>query len=150
MNQLKGIPIAVEGVAPGMALSHGNALPLLHEIAILLDDLVATGKSASIDLRSLPMLPDDYETLRAALGEGEVSATVNALGPTQVYETAVHGVWWITHRNAAGDVIAEFIEVTCSPGILTTHPADARAAAAMLHSRLARPAPTMQGDDHAG
>lgn len=150
MNRLEDIPVTVEGAALGMAASHGNALPLLHEIAILLDDLAATGKSASIDLRSLPMLPDDYETLRAALGEGEVSATVNALGPTQVYETAVHGVWWITHRNAAGDVIAEFIEVTYSPGILTTHPADAHAAAEMLHSRLARPAPTTQGDDHAG
>lgn len=150
MNRLKDIPVTVEGTPPDMARSHGNTLPLLYEIAVLLDDLVATGKSASIDLRSLPMLPEDYETLHAALGEGEVSAAVNALGPTQVRETAVHGVWWITHRNAAGDVIAEFIEVTYSPGILTTHPADASAAAAMLHSRLARPAPTMQGDDHAG
>lgn len=145
MNRLEDIPVTVEGAAPGMAVSHGNALPLLHEIAILLDDLAATGKSASLDLRSLPMLPDDYETLRAALGEGEVSATVNALGPTQVYETAVHGVWWITHRNAAGDVTAEFIEVTYSPGILKTHPADARAAAETLRSRM-----MMQGDDHAG
>lgn len=145
MNHIKGIPIAADGAPSVTAMSHGNALPLLHEIGVLLTDLVTTGKSASIDLRSLPMLPDDYEKLREALGQGEVSATVDALGPSQVRETAIHGVWWVTHRNADGEVTAEFIEVTCLPEILKTHPADARAAVETLHSRM-----MTEGDDHAG
>lgn len=150
MNHLKGIPIATDGTLPATSLSHGNALPLLHEIEILLNDLVATNKSASIDLRSLPMLPGDYETLREVLGEGEVSATVDALGPTQVHETAIHGVWWVRHQNADGEVTAEFIEVTYLPEILKTHPADARAAVETLRSRLSQSVPTTEGDDHAG
>ncbi|GAB4507670.1 MAG: hydrogenase expression/formation protein [Sulfuricaulis sp.] len=150
MNHLKGIPIATEGLLPAMAQSHGNALPLLHEIEVLLNDLVTTGKSAGIDLRSLPMLPGDYETLREVLGEGEVSASVNVLGPTLVRETAIHGVWWITHQNADGEVTAEFIEVTYLPEILKTHPADARAAVEILRSRLLQSAPMTEGDDHAG
>lgn len=150
MNHLKGIPIATDEALSATALSHGNALPLLHEIEILLNDLVTTDKSASIDLRSLPMLPGDYETLREALGEGEVSATLDVFGPTLVRETAIHGVWWVTHQNADGEVTAEFIEVTYLPEILKTHPADARAAVETLRSRLSQPTPTTEGDDHAG
>lgn len=150
MNHIKGIPIATDGALPATALSHGNALPLLHEIEVLLNDLVTTNKSASIDLRSLPMLPGDYETLREVLGQGEVSATVDALGPTLARETAIHGVWWVTHRNTDGEVTAEFIEVTHVPEILKTHPADARAAVETLRSRLLQSAPMTEGDDHAG
>lgn len=150
MNHLKGIPIATEGPLPATRLSHGNALPLLHEIEILLNDLVTVDRPGSIDLRSLPMLPGDYEKLREVLGEGEVSATLDVFGPTQVRETAIHGVWWVTHRNADGEVTAEFIEVTYMPEILRTHPADARAAVETLRSRLQQSVPTTQGDDHAG
>jgi len=146
MNHLKGIPIAVDGDFPEIALSHGNAVPLLHEIEVLLNDLLATGKSGSIDLRSLPMLPDDYEKLREALGDGEVSATIAAMGPTQVRETAVHGVWWVTHFNSDDTVIAEFIEVTYMPEILRTHPADARDGLDRLRSRLTQSTEIDKGD----
>ncbi len=146
MNQIKGIPIAVDGAFPEVAQSHGNATPLLHEIEVLLSDLLATGKSASIDLRSLPMLPGDYEGLREALGDGEVSATVDAMGPTQVRETAVHGVWWVTHYNSDDTVIAEFIEVTYMPEILRTHPADAREGLDSLRTRLTQSTETDKGD----
>jgi hydrogenase-1 operon protein HyaF len=114
MNDLKGIPIAVADDADGLTLS-GNADPVLHEIQSLLNDLVTSGKSASIDLRSLPLLPGDYEKLKEVLGQGEVSATIDAMGPTQVRETAVHGVWCVTHYNCDATVIAEFIEVTICP-----------------------------------
>jgi hydrogenase-1 operon protein HyaF len=150
MNHIKGIPIATDDTPSVPALSHGNALPLLHEIEVLLSDLVNTGKVAGIDLRSLPMLPGDYEKLREVLGHGEVSATIDALGPTLVRETAVHGVWWITHQNVDGEVTAEFIEVTYLPEILRTHPADARAAVETLRSRMTQSVPTTEGDDHAG
>jgi hydrogenase-1 operon protein HyaF len=96
MNDLKGIPIAIAGVDDEEMLS-GNADPILHEIQSLLSDLVESGKSSSIDLRSLPLLPGDYEKLKEVLGQGEVSATLEALGVTHVRETAIHGVWWVTH-----------------------------------------------------
>jgi len=146
MNQLKGIPIAVDGVFPDAALSHGNAMPLLHEVEVLLNDLLTTGKPASIDLRSLPMLPTDYEKLREALGDGEVSATIEAMGPTRVRETAFHGVWWVTHYNSEDAVIAEFIEVTYVPEILRTHPADARLDLDRLRSLLTESTETDKGD----
>ncbi|MBI3546977.1 MAG: hydrogenase expression/formation protein [Gammaproteobacteria bacterium] len=134
MNSLKGIPIIKLDATPVM--SHGNALPLLHEIEVLLDQLIATGKSGAIDLRSLPMLADDYEKLKEILGEGEVKATVDAMGPSQVRETAIHGVWWVTHFNSDATVLAEFIEITYIPEILQTHPADARMGLENLRSRL--------------
>lgn len=145
MNDLKGIPIAVVDSGASSALGN-NALPLLYEIESLLNDLVESGTSAIIDLRSLPLIPGDYEKLKEVLGQGEVSATIDALGPTHVRETAVHGVWWVTHYNGDETVIAEFIEVTYMPEILQTHPADARVGLDMLRSRLTRTTETDKGD----
>ena len=62
MNDLKGIPIAVVGFDAPAALGN-NAMPLLYEIESLLNDLVESGKTAIIDLRSLPLVPGDYEKL---------------------------------------------------------------------------------------
>ena len=146
VNHLKGIHITVDDAFPEVALSHGNAMPLLYEIEFLLGDLLATGKATSIDLRSLPMLPGDYEKLREVLGDGEVSATIDAMGPTQVRETAVHGVWWVTHYNSDHTVIAEFIEVTYVPEILRTHPADVRVGLDSLRSRLNQSPEIDKGD----
>ncbi len=133
MNSLKGIPITQFDATP---VSHGNALPLLHEIEVLLSQLIATGKPGAIDLHSLPMLPGDYEKLKEILGEGEVKATVDAMGPSQVRETDIHGVWWVTHFNNDATILAEFIEVAYVPEILRTHPADARLGLENLRSRL--------------
>ncbi len=58
-----------------------NAAPLLHEIAALLDRLAQTGEGGSVQLNGLPLQPGDYEALQEALGEGEVSAEIQALGP---------------------------------------------------------------------
>jgi len=145
MNDLRGIPIAVAD-DDCLTLS-GNADPILHEIRSLLKDLVTSGKSASIDLRSLPLLPGDYEKLKEVLGQGEVSATIDAMGPTQVRETAIHGVWWVTHYNSDATIIAEFIEVTTMPEILRTHPADARAGLDLLQSRLTSATEADKGGD---
>jgi HupH hydrogenase expression protein, C-terminal conserved region len=148
MNNLKGIPITMAGGDEELALSV-NADPLLHEIASLLCDLVESGKSSSIDLRSLPLLPGDYGKLKDVLGQGEVRATLEALGATHVRETAIHGVWWVTHYNSDETVVAEFIEVTTIPEILRTHPADARVGLDRLRSRLCLAAGTDNGDGDA-
>jgi hydrogenase-1 operon protein HyaF len=113
-----------------------NAVPLLHEIATLLDSLARTGEGGSVQLHGLPLQPGDYEALQEALGEGEVNVEINALGPTQIRETALHGVWWVTHRNTEQEVVDESIEVTRCPAILQTPEEDVAEAARALRERL--------------
>lgn len=152
MTRLQDIGVSVVASDVGDAVANTQAI--LHEIAALLTTLTERGTPGSIDLRSLPLLPGEYEALTEILGSGEVRAEIEAAGPTEVRETAFHGVWWVTHRSHAGDVTAEFIEVTHCPEILRTHPDDARAAVAALRRRLA-PASGSEsvsktGDDHGG
>ena len=106
-------------------LPSGNARALLHELAGLLDAWVNRGEQASIDLRSLPLTRGDYAELDAALGGGAVSASVEAIGASDVCETRYPGVWRVTHRNEAGEVVADLIEVCETPGILRSPPEDA-------------------------
>jgi len=99
---------------------HGeNAQALLHEIVELLKGLLEKEEPGSIDLRTLPLSRQDYESLYETLGEGVISAEIQNLGVTQVRQTGVAGVWWITHYNEEGDVIGEFIEVAyCPEGLI--------------------------------
>jgi len=114
-----------------------GAFALVNEIAALLERLARTGEPAAIDLRSLPFGPVDREQLQAALGEGEVKATVEANGVSQVRETGVSGVWWIEHRNTRGDLVAELIEVTPIPEILSAAADDLGRGAQALRARFA-------------
>ncbi len=84
----------------------------------MLERLVASQTPAAIDLRSLPMSPQDRTELKRALGEGEVRATVDAEGVSIIQETGISGVWWVEHRNRLGELIAEALEVTRVPEIL--------------------------------
>lgn len=136
MTTLNEIPIEVVPVDPPADAGGGYAPAILREVETSLAMLVESGKASRIDLMSLPMGPRDVERLREALGQGEVSATVDALGPTQVRETVVHGVWWITHLNVDGTKVAEFLDITHVPEILKSHPDDARAALARLRGFL--------------
>lgn len=115
----------------------GNAIPILHEIAALLENLAHTGAGGSIDLGSMPMLPGDRAILEEVLGRGEVSAEIDALGPSHVRETALRGVWWVTHCNDAGETLADLIEVARLPSILATPDEDVREALQSLRERLA-------------
>ncbi|HZP92449.1 MAG TPA: hydrogenase expression/formation C-terminal domain-containing protein [Burkholderiales bacterium] len=123
-------------VASAGTSSIGNVLAIAHEIESLLAALVESGRSGSIDLRGLPLSRADYEALREFLGQGEIDAAIEALGPTQVRETKVPGVWWVQHCNANGEVTAELIEVTYLPEILKTDPVDARAGLDRFRERL--------------
>ena len=135
MSSLDKIGVKVVPAAPPMATT-GNALPLLHEIAALLQALAERSEEGCIDLRGLPLAPGDYDHLRALLGEGEVQATIDAAGETRVRETAYAGVWWVTHRGPDDEVMAERIEITFMPAILTSHPADVGVAARRLHDDI--------------
>lgn len=130
---LRDIAVRSEAASPALL---GGIRPLLHEVEALLAALVESGQGGSVDLRGLPMSPAEFEALEAALGEGEVRATVRALGETEVRETAVRGVWRVTHRTDDGHVVGEFVEVCHVPEILKTHVADTRAALVALQARL--------------
>lgn len=119
MSNINEIPVTVadsDAIPPG----HPVLRALLQEISTLLHDLNENGTGGSVDLRSLPLFPGDYQTLQNILGQGEVQVSLNTLGPSSLYETTVPGVWWVSHRNEADEVIAEFIEVTSCPAILQT------------------------------
>ncbi|MEW6613562.1 MAG: hydrogenase expression/formation C-terminal domain-containing protein [Pseudomonadota bacterium] len=123
MSGLDGIKVKVVPADPAPAAADGlsgNGLALLHEIAGALQALLDGGGTGVIDLRGVPMTPADYAWLQAALGQGEVEASIEAAGTSTVRETAYPGVWWVTHRNGGGDIAAELIEITHLPEILRT------------------------------
>lgn len=130
MSSLKDIPVGIE-------MPTGNVEPLLHEIRHALRR-VADGKEGTvIDLRSLPLAPGEEERIEAALGEGEVRAEINALGPTVISETSYAGVWLVTHRNDDGTLVAQFIEVTRCPELLKSQEADIERGICRLENELA-------------
>jgi len=109
-----------------------NVKPLLHEIKHALDNLIETGRSTIIDLRSIPLAPGEEDKILDTLGRGEVLAQLNALGLSEVIETQYAGVWLVTHYNDEDHIISRFIEVTTMPEILCSQTEDIMAA----YSRL--------------
>jgi len=132
---LSEIPIRVEPNLAEEGLG-GGVKALLHEVLTMLERLVSTGTEGAVDLRSLPMTPDDWQGLYAALGEGGVDAVFESNGRSRVRETAVPGVWWIEHRDADDNVVASFLEVTTVPPLLTTDLVDVRAGIPRLRAML--------------
>ena len=135
MSGLPSIPVQVEAQASGTAC-RGNAIPILHEVRHALERLISRGEATRIDLNAIPFGPGDEVWLNALLGTGEVHATIEALGPTSVRETAIPGVWLVDHRNPEGERLALHLEVTCIPGILRTQCVDLDTALAALDARL--------------
>jgi hydrogenase-1 operon protein HyaF len=114
----------------------GNALAILHEVADAMERLVQDGETALIDLRGLPLSPSDFELLRETLAAGEVTARIDANGPTEVRETTYPGVWWTTHRNVEGGIVADMLEVCYVPEVIKSHPDDVRDALEHLREML--------------
>ena len=120
-----------------------NVQPILHEIRHALRKLLETGESSIIDLRSIPLAPGEEETIIDTLGCGEVHAKLNALGPSEIYETRFAGVWLTTHFNEESSVIGRFIEITDIPAILRSQQDDLLDGLRRLGERLAA-APTTE------
>ncbi len=118
---LEAIPIHAVSAEAGLS---GNAPPLLHELHAMLRRLLDTGEPAAIDLSALPLTPADLDWLRDRLGGGEISVTLQANGESTLEETACSGIWWITHRNPQGAVVAQLLEVAFVPELLKTQPED--------------------------
>jgi hydrogenase-1 operon protein HyaF len=115
----------------------GNATALMNELEKLLDAFVQRGEVASVDLRSLPLTARDHDELREALGVGAVVVRVDAIGPSDARETRYPGVWWVTHFDDAGSVVAELIEITPVPQIVVAPMEDVAAGLARLRDDLA-------------
>lgn len=115
---------SLDAIAVNTEVATGNVEPLLHEVRHALKRLANGGDSTVIDLRSLPLAPGEEEQIEAALGQGEVRAELDALGPSLVQETSYPGVWLVTHRNAEQAIVGRFIEVTDMPELLKSQQAD--------------------------
>ena len=81
MTRLNEIPIKVLNTEDGLT---SNVIALLNEITTLQDAYLSSGDVGQIDLKSLPLTEAEYETLKTILAEGEVNATLETLGKTQV------------------------------------------------------------------
>ena len=107
------------------------ALAVLSEIATALARLAETGEETTIDLKSLPLSPDDLARLGELLGE--------VAGRSEVRETGFSGVWWIRHLGLGDEVALEEIAITFVPEILHAHPDDVARAARRLAEAVTAP-----------
>ncbi len=115
--ETKGIPVEI---APCRQALSGNLNPLMAEIRHALKLLHATGQETTIDLTALPFGRADERLLRERLGRGEVSINIEALGPTEIRETAFAGVWWVEYFSTEKRRLAVHIEVSAVPSLLRT------------------------------
>jgi hydrogenase-1 operon protein HyaF len=122
MTSIGDIPVKVEGDATPKAF--GNALPVLSEVRHALARLRDTGEATQIDLGAMPFGPGDEERLMQLLGRGEVTATVDVLGPTRIVETAFAGVWVVEYLNADEQRMALHLEIDQVPRLLQIRPED--------------------------
>ena len=139
MSALGEIPIHVEPLpekSAGRELGAGLGA-ILSELATLLEALRTTGEEGAIDLRSLPLGPNDLDRLQRILGSGEVDVRIEANGESRIRETAVCGLWWTEHRNAAGESLAVLIEVARVPNILVAADDDLALGAVRLRTAAA-------------
>ena len=113
-----------------------NTRPILFEVRHALEELLDSGETSIIDLRSIPLAPGEEETILKTLGQGEVHARLSALGPSEIYETRYAGVWLITHYNEEEAIVSRFIEITKLPDILKSQQEDMSYALAELTQAL--------------
>ena len=129
---LNNIPIHVENLADSESSSMAEAV--VNEIAQLMRAYLNNKQPAVIDIKSLPFVRTDYEQLKLLLGKGEVTASAQLSGETEIYETAYAGVWWIIHRNIDNKILAEHIEITEIPSVLSSHIEDMKQALVRLEN----------------
>jgi hydrogenase-1 operon protein HyaF len=137
MTAIQGIPVRI-GAPRDQDENRdwGNALPILHEVRHALERLIESGEETRIDLNAIPFGPGDEERLQALLGRGEVSASIDALGQTQIQETAIPGVWLLDYRNGEDQRLTLHLEIAGVPEILRTQPQDLETALTTLDARL--------------
>ena len=120
---------------PASHTNDGLVDTLATEIASLLARLLEHGEGGSIDLRSLPLSPACIAALEQCLGQGEITARLDAAGNSDIRETGFPAVWWTRHYDETGHLIAALIEVAYVPGILKADIDDIRYGARRLAAR---------------
>jgi hydrogenase-1 operon protein HyaF len=105
---------------------------LLVEISGLMENLAAHNISGSIDLLGLPLSAACLALLEQRLGTGEISATLTAAGSSEIRETSFAGVWWSSHADETGRIVAMLIDVALVPELLKADIDDVR----LSHRRL--------------
>jgi hypothetical protein len=136
MTRLTDIPINVTSAPPSAPDPTPSVLALLHEIDEALATLARTDEPAAIDLRAIASSPAARERLQQTLGRGEVHASIEALGTTEITETALACVWWTSHRDPSGELLAEQIDICEAPALLRADRADVPAARDSLKERM--------------
>jgi len=114
----------------------GNDILILHEIRHALKKLLEEDEVTTIDLRAIPMSPGEEAKIEEMLGEGEISINLNALGPSTLIETAIAGVWLVTHYNVEKEILGKFIEITRVPSLLASQTEDIESGLQQLTKRL--------------
>jgi hypothetical protein len=103
---------------PVDARQGASAQAIVSEVEACARRFAETGETASIDLRCLKSMPEEREILAGALGHGEVSAVVAAIGRSEIHETSIPCVWWVSHRNSEEEIVGELIEIAEVPDLL--------------------------------
>ena len=135
--KLNEIPVRMELNNEGMASESASMLlPILHELVAMHKTLISTGQGNMLDLRHEPLDLEEIAALKALLGQGEINANLTALGSTNISETSISGVWWITHYNPDGIIMNECVELTMCPDMLKTFPQDLERALVSLQDKL--------------
>lgn len=116
----------------------GNDVLILHEVRHALQRLLDSGETTTIDLRALPMAPGEEATIEAALGVGELSIKLDALGPSTITETQFSGVWLVTHFNTEEEILGKFIEITRIPELMIAQTEDMQSGLEQLKSKLSQ------------
>ena len=134
MTRLEDIPVYTEG----MDIKDDEHMldAVIYELKQLMDTYIASGKTGAIDIRSLPISEIAHKKFQDKLGFGEVEARARLSGNTDVYETALSGVWWVTHKNNDGKIIAENIEVGGIPAVLCAHIEDMKVARKKVDEKM--------------
>ena len=117
----------------------GMAEAVLAEIATRLAEAAGGALVAPIELTAMPLTSEDRAELEQRLGRGEVFATIESAGRSEVWETVFSGVWFVRHLGEGGRTASESVEVGAVPAILRSHRADMAAAAARLAAAVRPP-----------
>jgi hydrogenase-1 operon protein HyaF len=131
------------GVLPGaIAIS-----ALLGQIEFALTKLRDAGEETTFDLRSLPIDQPGINQIESLLGRGELQATLEADGPTQIWETAVPAVWWVIHQNRSGGEICRFLQIALQPELLRTPLSELDHVCELLQARIQEASDSERSDD---
>lgn len=114
----------------------GMSDAVFAEIASRLADVVAGASAPPIELTAMPLTSEDRTDLEQRLGRGEVFATIESAGRSEVWETRFSGVWFVRHFGENDRIASECIEFGAAPAILLSHRADMAAAAGRLSAAL--------------